>query len=463
MSSEKSKEVLRKTCGLFIILGLLGASPALADGVFVSAGGPYEGKVGDEIEFDASGSHMLDDSEIDGYYWDWDKDGRWDECFCSPKATHTWHSAFSGEVRLYIYYPGAVDWADAHVEIEGPETSMSITVSSNAELYLRDEMGRFLGLNPDTGLFDADIPGVTLTAISPTTVEDMSASGLAPTTAYGTRYDLPLVYGSTYDLTLTGVETGWFEMQVEGFEDSQRCSSVFRSDVIHEGETMTARVSACCQDGSLEITCGPLCYCPGMAVDPDDKIELTVQPGGRYETTITITETEGLRPLCGVTLTCSELTGSVDTIPASDINFNVNGFGVPAGGKQEVIMTVEVPEFFAGRVSGTITVACAGDNREEIDVIVRKAGLHAPTIQVESPVYGTVGAPVEFDATGSSDRDGGIEQYCWDWELTGEYECFDDPVCTHTWDRAFSGVVRLRVVDNDGHTAEQYVQVVITE
>ena len=462
MSSRKSNKVLRRMSGLLIILSLLWGSPLWADGVFVSAGGPYEGDVGDEIELDASGSYMLGDGEIDGYYWDWDKDGQWDECFCSATAKHTWHSAFSGYVRVYIFYPGGVDWADAYVKIEGPETSMSITVSSNAELRLRDEMGRFLGLNPDTGLFDMDIAGVTMTAVSPT-VDGVAELKEAPTTVYGMKYTLPLVHGSTYDLTLTGVATGWFEVQVEGFEDGTCCSNEYLVGMINDGEEIKVEVSACCEDGSLEIDCGPLRYCPEMEVDPDDEIELIVQPGGRYETTITISETKGLRPLCGIVLTCSELTGTPYTIPVSDISFNVNGFNVAAGGKQDVVMTVEIPEFFIGQVTGTVTVQCAGDNREEIDVVVRKAGVHAPTIEVVSPVYGVVGAPVEFDATGSSDRDGGVEEYCWDWGLTGEYECFDDPVCEHTWDEAFTGVVHLRVVDDEGNATEQYVQVVITE
>ena len=88
MSSTKSNTVFRKTFKVLIVLGLLCAGPSYAGGIFVDAGGPYEGKVGDEIEFDAGASFMLDGSEIECYYWDWCGDGHF-ECFSSPTAKHT--------------------------------------------------------------------------------------------------------------------------------------------------------------------------------------------------------------------------------------------------------------------------------------------------------------------------------------------------------------------------------------
>jgi len=460
MFSQKSRQVLRPTLGVFIIPVLLWAGSALAGGIFVDAGGPYKGAVGEEIEFDAGASSMLDGSAIECYYWDWCGDGYY-ECFSSPKAKHTWHSAFSGKVRVYIFYPDGVDWAEAQVTIEGPETSMSITVSDSAQLRLRDERGRFLGINPNTGLFDMDIARCTIARVPPE-IGSVGVFKEAPTSQWATQYNIPLVGGSTYDLTLTGMEREWFELRIQGVQDGVCCSDEYLVGLINPGEQIKVDVSAWCNNGNLAIECGPLRYRPELKVDPDE-IKLTVQPGGRYEATITVSETEGLRPIWGITLTCTELAGTGPTIPISHISFDKNAFNLNPGGKEEVTMTVEIPEFFAGQVAGTVTVQCAGGQSEEIDVIVRKAGVHAPTIEVVSPVYGVVGTPTKFDATGSSDMDGGIETYCWDWDLTDEYECLDDPVCEHTWDVPFNSVVRLRVVDDEGHMTEQYVQVVITE
>jgi hypothetical protein len=462
MSAKESSEVFGKIYGLLIVLGLLWAAPLYANGVSVSAGGPYEGKVGEEIELDASLSYMLDGSEVGGYYWDWDKDGEWDECFGGPYATHTWHSAFSGKVRLYLFYPGGVDWADAQVKITGPETALSVTASSNVELSLEDERGRHIGINEDTGLFDVEIAGATLVLVPPATASDPEAEEI-PLSAWAMQYNVPLVHGSTYDLTLTGVEAGPFEVCIQGLEDGTCVAEQTYQDTISEGEKMRLEVAACCNDGSLNVACNGLIYCPEMKVDPDDEIEIFVQPGGRYDTTITISETEGLRPLCSVAMTCSELTGNIDSIPISNIQFTPSTFSVPASSTQEVLLTIEVPDTFFGPVTGTVTVECAGDLRREIELIVRRGEFHGPIIQVVSPVYGIAGIPVEFDASGSQDLDGTIETYCWDWNLTGEYECFEGPVCEHTWDSAFTGVVHLRVVDNHGVAAQQYVQIVITE
>jgi PKD domain len=468
MPAEKSSTVLKLMTSTLLILGLLGTSPAYASNVFVSAGGPYEGAVGKEIEFDASGSYMLDDSEIDGYYWDWHGDGHF-ECFTTPTATHTWHSAFSGLVRVYVFYDhgvdpnGAntarVDWADTSVMITGPETALTLTLNSSAELHVRDECGRCIGTDPFTGLFDMEIEGATIEFVPPETGGAAEMGEIAEVD-WATQYTIPLCTGSTYDITLTGLETGPFELCVQGLEDGKCVHDQTFKGIINATEEINLEVSACCQDGGLSISCSGLLYCPGLEVAPDE-IALAVQPGGRYETTITVSETEGFRSLCGIALTCSDLTGEVYTIGATDVHFDRNGFDVAPGAKEEVTMTVEMPSSFVGQVAGAVTVACAGGQSETIDVALHKAGAHAPILTVGGPYSGVAGSPVTFDATGSYDPDGSIESYCWDWDLTGQYECVDDPVCEHTWDRAYAGVVRLRAVDNEGNATEQYVQVTI--
>ena len=459
MCCEKSRLLFTIPFGLFLVLGLCGVQPLVAQTAFVSAGGPYEADVGEEIEFDAGLSAMSDGSEIDGYYWDWNGDGQWDECFTLPEAKHTWHSAFSGTVRLFIFGPDGVNWADAHVTVEGPETAIAITLGASASLHLRADGGRVIGMDDDSDLFQMDIAGATLTLVPPD-----GADGDTSLDLYSTLLTIPLTNNNSFVLTLTGETASPFEVRLQGIQDGEVVSDEFVAGDIAPDEQIEIDIAATVSGGNLTVKAGALRYCPGMEVDPDDKIELDVQPGGRYETTITIKETEGFRPIQGVALTCTELTGEVYTIPVSDISFSENGFDVPAGGEKKVTMAIEIPDYFLGQVTGTLTVSCAAsDDSEEIDVIVSKAGTHAPMIEIESPVYGVIGSPVEFDATGSIDIDGEIDKYCWDWNLTGQYECVDGPVISHTWDAAFTGVVRLRVVDDEGNASEKYIQVVITE
>ena len=75
-----------------------------------------------------------------------------------------------------------------------------------------------------------------------------------------------------------------------------------------------------------------------------------------------------------------------------------------------------------------------------------------PVADANGPYTGVVGVPVVFDGTGSYDADGRIESYKWDFDDDGE---FDDAVGakpSKTWDAAYSGVVSLKVMDNDGLT-----------
>ncbi|MEW6441951.1 MAG: PKD domain-containing protein [bacterium] len=76
-----------------------------------------------------------------------------------------------------------------------------------------------------------------------------------------------------------------------------------------------------------------------------------------------------------------------------------------------------------------------------------------PVARAGGPYSGTVGLPVVLDASGSEDPDGSIVRYEWDWNGDGTSdETTFDPVIEHTWVNEYTGLVRLKVVDNDGLT-----------
>jgi hypothetical protein len=66
-----------------------------------SAGGPYVGRVGDPIVFDASAS-MSPVGKIARYEWDFDGDGTYDLASDSPVASHTYTAMYSGKVKLRV-------------------------------------------------------------------------------------------------------------------------------------------------------------------------------------------------------------------------------------------------------------------------------------------------------------------------------------------------------------------------
>lgn len=80
--------------------------------------------------------------------------------------------------------------------------------------------------------------------------------------------------------------------------------------------------------------------------------------------------------------------------------------------------------------------------------------LTAPVADAGGPYTGQAGRPVFFDGSGSSDVDGTITSYAWDFESDGIFDVeTTTPTVTHTYPGVFAGTVTLRVTDNDGRTS----------
>ena len=75
-----------------------------------------------------------------------------------------------------------------------------------------------------------------------------------------------------------------------------------------------------------------------------------------------------------------------------------------------------------------------------------------------------IGERIEFDATASSDHDGEIVEYAWDWNGNGTYDSTTrDPVVEHAFASAGSHRVTLRVTDDEGATDTVSKRVAIRE
>jgi len=437
------------------------ADPNSVPSIFASAGGPYSGTVGNPIEFDASLSCLSDGNDIEGYYWDWDMSENF-ECVSLPVCTHTWQCAYSGPVRVYIWNDANnVDWAQAYVNVTGPETMLCVVLKSDADLHLYDPSLRHVGMDYATNGPEMEVPESTFRITD-------GAGKVVPLYGHGLGEEarqqimLPLYCGGPYRVHLVGAEDGPFELDVYGYQDGVCVAQESYKGDIYGGETIRMTASASCKDGALGVACSSLSYGPKLKVEPD-KIDLAVDPARPYEVVLTLTETSGYRPLRSVTLECSKLGGAVHPIAASAVTFDLNGFDIPPGGVQDVLVTIPVPQDFLGKVSGSITINCLDDVSKTIGVVVHKKGFHPPSCNPGGPYEGKVGEPITFDAGWSDDKDGTITQFCWDWDWDGLFECTSDSIIQHTWYEPFTGTVLLRVIDNDGHSAEKSVSVVVKE
>ncbi len=88
-----------------------------------------------------------------------------------------------------------------------------------------------------------------------------------------------------------------------------------------------------------------------------------------------------------------------------------------------------------------------------------------PTAQLDfSPQEPVMGEAVRFDASGSSDPDGKIVKYEWDWTNDGTFDLeTQDPKAIHPYGRPGEFTVRLRVTDDKGATAEATVTVAVVQ
>jgi len=87
-----------------------------------------------------------------------------------------------------------------------------------------------------------------------------------------------------------------------------------------------------------------------------------------------------------------------------------------------------------------------------------------PTADADGPYTGPEGTAITFDATGSTDPDGTIVLYEWDWDNDGTYDTSTtSPTTPHTWgDDAASLTVGLRITDDDGLTDTATATVTVT-
>ncbi len=80
---------------------------------------------------------------------------------------------------------------------------------------------------------------------------------------------------------------------------------------------------------------------------------------------------------------------------------------------------------------------------------------YPPEADADGPYEGYEGSSITFDANGSTDQDGSIVLYEWDFDNDGTYD-WNGPSSTvdHTYGDDYIGLVRLRVTDDDGLTDE---------
>ena len=100
---------------------------------------------------------------------------------------------------------------------------------------------------------------------------------------------------------------------------------------------------------------------------------------------------------------------------------------------------------------------------QAIEALV-EAAVILPNADANGPYEGEVGKPIILDGSGSFDSDGYIALYEWDFEGDGVFDFSSaESTTSHIYETAFSGVVTLRVTDNDGNTDTDEAAITIVQ
>ncbi len=94
--------------------------------------------------------------------------------------------------------------------------------------------------------------------------------------------------------------------------------------------------------------------------------------------------------------------------------------------------------------------------------VVWEAALNRePTADADGPYSGVVGDPISFSSTESSDPDGTIQEYRWDFGDGGDTSYAQDPI--HAYSAAGTYTVTLKVTDDDGASATHTTSCTVSE
>ncbi len=466
MFERKSQLLGSGTLPAMVMALLIAASAtAIADGggpICVSTGGDYSGVVGQPVELNAGSSTNGDDGVIQGYYWDWLGDGVF-ECVSLPKSTHTWHSAYSGTLTLYIWDDhNDLGVGECAINITGPKNTLTATLKSNADLHVCGPRCYHTGLAfPSASTLATTVPGSTFTVLD-AAGEAVAYENTTPPEGCAQVVCWPLYMAGTYQVKAVGTGNGPFELTICALQDDVVVAEKTVAGTICEGETATVKVTGSYADGKLAVAFDEPTFSPGLCVEPSE-ISLVVTAGSTYEVPLTIREAFVRAPLTSVAISNEDIAGSVNKVAAGTIKFEPQNFDIEAGSEAKVTATIPVPMAFMGKATGSIVVTSTNGARGVVKLTISTPGKCSPHCNGPIPVTGLVGQAVTFDASGSYDPDGWIELYGWDWDNDGDFDQYiDQAQITHTWNAPFEGKVRLIIFDNDDMCADDYVNVTIT-
>ncbi len=430
--------------------------PVPVDELPVANAGPdVSGLVGDTITFDGSGSS--DDNGIASYEWTFG-DG---SSATGQTVSHTYTGADTYTVTLTV-----TDTAG--------QTDTDTAIATIADINnppVSDPNGPYSGTVGVTINFDgsgSDDADGTIISYAWGFGDGETGTGVTPSHIYTTA--------GTFDVTLTVTDN-------DGATDTATTTATIDALLVPPVADANGPYSGTVNDpvqfdgsGSSDADGSIVSYewdfgdgASGTGVSPTHAYTAT----GEYAVSLTVTDNDGLQSTDSTTATIGEgamppvadangpYSGTVsvpvefdgsgssdpnDDIVAYDWDFGDGTFVADAGPTPSHTYAAE------SIYTVTLTVIDATDLTDSATTTATiTVDLQPPVADPNGPYTGTAGETVTFDGTGSSDPDGTVEEWNWDFG-DGNTDTGAEP--THVYAAAGSYTVTLTVVDNDGLSSD---------
>ena len=409
-----------------------------------NAGGDVTGTVGETIEFDGSGS--TDDGTITDYAWNFG-DG---STGSGDIVSHTYTTSASYTVTLTVTDDAGQDDSD----------TATADIAAAAVAPTADAGGPYSGTAGESVAFDGSgsSDDGTIDSYAWNFGDGNTGTGISPTHTYAT--------GDVYDVSLTVTDN-------DGLTDTATTSADINNPPVSDPNgpysgTVGVRVDFSGTESSDDGTIMSYAWDfgdggTGIGSNPSH----IYSTAATFDVSLTVTDNDGATDTAATTaiIAAEDLvppvadangpySGTVnenvqfDGSGSSDSDGNIVGYAWDFGdnetgtGVNPVHIYTTTGEF---EISLTVT---DNDGLQSTDTSAATIGIGPlpPIADVNGPYTGTVGVPVDFDGTGSSDPNNDIASYDWDF---GDGTFVEDagPTPSHTYSGDGIFTVTLTVID----------------
>ncbi|MCB1219507.1 MAG: PKD domain-containing protein [Planctomycetales bacterium] len=355
------------------------------------------------VNFDGTASTDLD-GEIVSYDWDFDNDGTFDLLDGGATPSHEYSSFGTKTVTLRVTDDNGLSDSDTFT-VNLVEPASSVTAALAAE--------------PTSGDAPLEV--------------DFDASGSSSVNSVITTYDWDLDDDGTFEV-LDGGPTQ--TAQYNNLSQSASFKGTSAPSVGENGEsiyTITVRVS---DDKGNEDTATATVTVNAIVVLPTNDPPVAA---------LNATPDSGVSPL-DVLFDAGDSTDTDGTIVAFDWDMDNDGtFEVLDGGDTQNAQ-------FTALGDHTVTVRATDDDGDSSTASATVTVLDPPVAALSAtPDSGDAPLDVALDASGSTDSDGTIVSYDWDFDNDGTFETLDGGASVnHSYSAGGAITAAVRVTDNDG-------------